>query len=121
MDFQLLLILFAGHYLADYALQSRFMSENKKKVFIEPIGIHSLTAHASIHGLIIGLLSGSFSAGIFVAISHWLIDFVRSSDWLADKLVKSGLIDKKRPMLFGIHLDQFLHLLVILIVAWSIS
>lgn len=121
MDIQLLLTLIAGHYLADYGLQTQFMNEIKPKIFIDPAAIHALTAHAAIHGLIIGLLSSSLTVGIVIFVTHWIIDFVRSSELVIDFFVKNNIIDKKRPRLFGIHLDQSLHIAVIVLVSWSLS
>lgn len=106
MDFQLFLTLVAGHYLADFALQSSFMSESKKLIFLKPIGIHALTGHAFIHALVAGVVSGSFTVATIIGVTHWLID-MRASNWLSAKLGKKG-------DLFGIHLDQALHLAVIL-------
>lgn len=108
MDIQLLLTLLAGHYLADFGLQSRYMAESKKLIFIEAIGFHALTAHAFIHALIAGLLSSSFTVGAFVGITHWIID-MRASTWLNQKL-------GRKQDLFGIHLDQLLHIAVIALV-----
>lgn len=115
MDIQLLLTLIAGHYLADYGLQSRYVAENKGKIFIMPDAFHALTAHAAIHGLVIGLLAGSFNAGLSVAITHWVIDFSRSSEWLMKKL------SIKRDRTFSIHIDQVLHVLMIILVTWRLS
>lgn len=112
MDVQLFFILLAGHYLADFALQPRFMAETKQLVFIEAIGFHSLTAHAFVHALIAGILSGSFAAAAVIGGAHWLID-LRSSR------VVQGLFGKKSS-LFGINIDQTLHILVILFVVVTV-
>lgn len=121
MDIQLLLMLWAGHYLADYSLQTSFMVEQKAKIFITRDGFHALTSHAFVHGLVIGLLAQNLTAGIVVGVTHWIIDFARSSEYLMSYLVKDNVVKKKRDKLFGIHLDQALHLLVILIVVWRLS
>ncbi len=121
MDYQHLVLLWAGHYLADFSLQTRFMSEMKARIFIEDIGIHALTAHAFVHGLVIGLLAQNFAAGVAVGSTHWLIDFIRSSEYVQRVLIKRGILKKKSDKLFGIHADQALHLLVIVIVVWSLS
>jgi hypothetical protein len=112
MDVQLFLTLVAGHFLADFALQTDFMAAKKRKVFVESMGIYALTAHASIHGLVAGLICQNLWAGIVVGSSHWLIDFVRSSDVMTKRLA-----NKKGPGphdTFGIHADQFLHVLVLI-------
>lgn len=105
MDVGLFFLLLAGHYLADFTLQPPFVAENKKLVFLEPIGFHALTSHAMTHGLVAGFLSSSYAAGLVVGISHWLID-LRASRYLQDKL------GKKEPLL-SLHADQLLHTLVI--------
>lgn len=121
MDYQLLMLLWAGHYLADFSLQTQFMSESKAKIFIKDIGIHALTSHAFVHGLVIGLMAKSFTVGLVVGCTHWLIDFMRSSEYMQAFLLRHGIIKKKADTLFSIHVDQAMHLLVISIVVWSIS
>jgi len=96
MDIQLFLMLVAGHYLADYALQSDFMAKNKADALKTAMGFHTLTAHAAIQGLVAGLLSQNFTIGIVVAITHWIIDYGKAAkNW------------------YGINIDQFLHIFVI--------
>lgn len=109
MDVQLLLTLLAGHYLADFGLQTKHMVEKKGLVFIDPMGFHALTAHAFIHALLAGLLSGSFAAAVVVGVTHWLIDFGKASVWLQAQL-------KLKHPPYGIHLDQLLHISVIALV-----
>jgi hypothetical protein len=113
MDWQIFLTLVAGHYLADFGLQTQFMALSKAKVFLEPEGFHALTAHAAIHGLVAGLLSGSFEAALIVAVTHWFIDFGKASEWLMSKLSRKG-------ELYSINVDQFLHISVILLVVLTI-
>jgi hypothetical protein len=97
-------MLVAGHYLADYALQTEFMAKSKRSVFIKSEGFHALTAHAFIHGLTAGLLSQRLSIGVIVGITHWLIDFGKATkNW------------------YGINVDQFLHISVILIAVFFIA
>jgi hypothetical protein len=117
MDLQLLLMLIAGHYLADFALQPQYMAEKKQLVFIEPIGFHALTAHAFIHALVAGLISSNFIVAIAVGITHWLIDFGRGSKLLDDEFphTKGSRNVEQSHGLYGIHLDQALHVLVIYI------
>ena len=56
MDFRLFLMLVAGLYLADFALQDDFMVKNKADAGKTAMGFHVLTAHAAIQGLVAGLL-----------------------------------------------------------------
>lgn len=121
MDVQLLLTLVAGHYLADFSLQTDFMSETKGKIFKQPIGVHTLTGHAFVHGLVAGLLAQNYGAGLAVGITHFLIDFFRASELLMDTLVSKGILQKRKEKLFDIHLDQAMHLFVILLIVWRLS
>lgn len=98
-------MLWAGHYLSDYPLQSAYMAENKAYALITAEGTHTLTAHAFIHGLVAGMLSQSLAAGLIVGVTHWLIDFGKAS-----KLIKRGKLNG----LYGINIDQLLHFSVIL-------
>lgn len=112
MDIQFFLMMVAGHYLADFPLQTEFMASTKTRIFIEPAGFHALTAHAFTHGLVIGLLSHNFTFAVVVGTTHWIIDFVRSSEWLISKLSST------KPVQFNIHLDQVLHISVIALCAY---
>ncbi|MDZ7744331.1 MAG: DUF3307 domain-containing protein [Candidatus Saccharibacteria bacterium] len=113
MDFVLLLTLIAGHYLADFGLQSQHMAAKKQLIFLDPMGIHALTSHAFIHAIIAGLLSGSILAAAIIGSAHWLIDFGKASKWLHKKL-------GKEEGLYGIHVDQALHIAVIFIVVVTV-
>jgi hypothetical protein len=104
MDMQLLLIMWAGHYLSDYPLQSPYMAERKAYALKTSEGTHALTAHAFIHGLVAGVITQNLAAAIAVATTHWIIDFGKAS-----VLLKRG----KRTGLYGINVDQLLHLTVI--------
>ncbi len=117
MDIQLFLLLLGGHYLADFPLQAQFMAENKGWVFIRSIGFHTLTAHAAIHGLVAGLLSQSLLIALTVGITHWLIDFGKASRLLTDKYphTKGARQGGQTHGLYGINIDQLLHVSVILL------
>ena len=88
MSIEHLIIFWAGHYLADFPLQPAFVAEKKGLVFIESIGFHCLTSHASIHGLVAGFIAHSlgfeqwFLFGLIVGLTHWIIDFGKSSKLL---------------------------------------
>lgn len=117
MDLQLFLLLLAGHYLADFALQPQFMAEKKRLVFIESWGFHNLTAHAFIHGLTAGLLSQRLSIAIIVGITHWIIDFGKASQLLDDKFphTKGARSGEQAHGLYGINIDQALHIAVLIL------
>jgi len=122
MDIQLLILLWAGHYLADFPLQPAFVAELKGKVFIESIGFHCLTAHAFIHGLIAGGITQNFGVGLFVGLTHWLIDFGKSSELLKNfPHTKGARNDKQHTGLYGINVDQTLHFIVMIIVALRLT
>lgn len=124
-----LLILWAGHYLADFPLQPAFVAEKKGLVFVESIGFHCLSSHAFIHGLIAGALahflgySDYFLFGLIVGATHWVIDFGKSSVLLDDRFphTKGARVSVQKTGLYGINVDQSLHLLVILACAWFVS
>lgn len=104
MEWQLFFTLLAGHYLADYALQTEFMATRKADALKNAVGFHALTAHAAIQGLVAGLLSQNFTVGAIVALTHWLIDLGKASKGL-----------------YGINIDQTLHILVLLaVVLWVV-
>ena len=111
------LTLLAGHYLADFPLQGDMVAKNKGKVFIESIGFHCLTAHAAIHGLVAAYIAG-FEVGLFVAVTHWLIDFGKSWEgWPENWRITNGAKWAGSPNargLYGINVDQSLHVLVLI-------
>lgn len=118
MSWQLLWTLWAGHYLADFPLQPEFVAKQKSLVFIESIGFHCLTAHAFIHGLVAGVLSGHLWVGAVVGLTHWVIDFGKASKLLVNLPHTKGA--RKGPQtsgLYGINIDQALHLAVIAVIA----
>lgn len=96
----ILLLMLAGHFVGDFVLQPAPMSSGKnrnksREQFDDgfPQWYYWLTAHASTHGLIVYLITGSIFLLIAEFISHWLIDFVK-----CDKSI-------------NLHQDQFLHIL----------
>ena len=119
MDTQLFILLLAGHYLADFALQPRFMAESKALVFVKSIGFHSLTSHAFVHGLTAGLITQSYYAGALVGATHWLIDALKASKVFDDRYphTKGARKNGQTHGLYGINVDQALHLAVLVFVA----
>jgi hypothetical protein len=116
---QLLLTLWAGHYLADFPLQPAFVADLKKKIFQESIGFHCLTAHAFIHGLVAGGITQNFVAGLIVGATHWVIDCGKACELLNDRFphTKGARKGPQTAGLYGINVDQTLHFLVILGIA----
>jgi hypothetical protein len=123
MDIQLFIFLLGGHYLADFGLQSRHMAEMKGRVFIETAGFHNLTAHAAIHGLLTGLITQSLAAALVVAVTHWIIDFGKASELLTDKFphTKGARRHGQKHGLYGLDIDQCLHIVILLGVVVAIS
>lgn len=96
-----LLLLLAGHALADYPLQGEFLAKGKNHRAPLP-GVpwwHCLLAHASIHGALVGLIVGYFTGIVWLAIMLGLLEFAVHA--VVDYVKCDGWID--------IHLDQALH------------
>lgn len=92
--FDMFLLLLVGHFLADYPLQGDFLAKGKNRTAPIP-GVpfwQPMTAHAAIHGGLVGVITGSTTLGIAEFLLHWLID-----DWKC-----RGEIDYNT--------DQFLHI-----------
>lgn len=90
-------LLVAGHALADFPLQSEAIAIEKNRHSKSDLQKHVpwyywLGAHASIHGAIVGLITGSLVLGILEATAHAMIDFGKCEKW------------------YDIHVDQALHL-----------
>lgn len=123
MNIQTLIIFWAGHYLADFPLQPAFVAEKKGLCFVESIGFHCLTAHAFIHGLVAGTIAQNlgftdwFLFGLIVGVTHWLIDFGKSSVLIDDRFphTKGARNQYQKQGFFGINGDQLLHFTVILL------
>lgn len=121
----LFLVLIAGHYLADFPLQPPFVAEKKGLVFKESIGFHCLTSHAAVHGLVAAALAAAcgvdrwFALGVIAVLVHWVIDFGKSSQFLDDRFPHTTGARKgpQRFGLYGINVDQSLHILTALILA----
>ncbi|QIG70512.1 membrane protein [Rhizobium phage RHph_N38] len=83
------------HFLFDYPLQGDFLGTQKVPSF-QPRYIpwyHANFAHAVLHGIPVGIVTGSYTLAISEVLIHFWIDYMKS--------MKA----------FGIHLDQFFHIL----------
>ena len=101
---ELFLLLLMGHAVADFALQTEWIANNKSRHAIpkgydpekhgpmQTIWPYVLTSHALIHGLMVYLVTQNILLGFFETISHWAIDFGKCEKW------------------YGIHTDQWLHI-----------
>ena len=90
--------LLAGHALADFPFQAGPIAIEKNRhsttqLQKEVPWYYWLTAHALVHGLVVGLLTGRPDLGIGEAVLHWFIDFAKCEGWT------------------NIHIDQALHVL----------
>ncbi len=65
------LLLCAGHWLADYPLQSDFLVRAKVE---GPLRAYHLIAHAGIHGAVVLLVTGSALLGLAEWVVHVVID-----------------------------------------------
>lgn len=100
---KLTFLLFCGHALADFALQSEFVAKNKNRHAqrdrilgdsdsTEIIWPWLLGAHSLHHGLVVYLITQNAMISICETIVHAAIDFGKCERW------------------FSFHTDQVLHL-----------
>lgn len=93
----LLFTLLGLHFLADYPLQGAYLSALKNNKCEDALWlgrrlwVQGLVAHSAIHGLFVGLATGSLVLGLLETFAHGLIDFL------------------KGRKIFGPILDQVLH------------
>jgi hypothetical protein len=102
-------MLFLGHCIADFALQSEAMckgkNRNRKPENVPPGQIPTavwpywLTAHAGIHAAMVLLITQSFWLSLLEFVSHWIVDFLKCDNELT------------------VHQDQFLHITFLFIIA----
>jgi hypothetical protein len=71
-----LILLLAGHAMADYPLQGEFLAMGKNRAKPTPFipWYQALGAHALIHGGIVALITGVWWLGVLEAAAHALID-----------------------------------------------
>lgn len=87
--------LVAGHFVADYPLQSDFIANGKKRPGLYGVPwYYILSAHAATHATAVFLITGgNMPLALFEFTSHFAIDHLK-----CEKLI-------------GIHADQWLHIL----------
>ena len=98
----LFIFLLFAHYIADFALQSAFLAENKYKSH------HIMFAHCMIYTGVLSIVLLLFDVLTlaligFILLSHFIIDTLKGLD------IKAGLISIEA--LF--HIDQVLHIVII--------
>ena len=108
---EILLRLLMGHVVMDFWAQSdslaRMKNRNRDSSSFCPPGQkpmtvwpYALTAHALMHGLAVWIATGSAWLCLAETVCHWGIDFGKCDNW------------------YGIHVDQFLH--VVCKLAWCL-
>lgn len=76
----LALVLFAGHFICDYGLQSQYMSQVKNPFDPENKDKPSrliLLGHASIHGAFVAVVTGYPIFGFIETFLHWVADLAK--------------------------------------------
>ena len=90
----LFLKLVAGHFVADYPLQTDFIANGKKRPGLYGVPwYYILSGHAATHATAVCLITGSMVFAAWEFVSHFVIDAAKCE----------GII--------GIHQDQWLHFL----------
>lgn len=75
---QTLLLLLAGHAVADYPLQGEYLAIAKRpKGNPDLAWPYALSAHAMIHSGAVALVTGSPILGVFEFLAHSAIDFAK--------------------------------------------
>lgn len=104
---QTFLTLVAGHFVADFPLQSDAIATGKNRN-LDPakFGVpwfYWLISHAATHALMTGFILQNVYAGMIEFVCHFIIDF--------------GKCEK----IFGIHIDQILHIIckLVLVIIFS--
>jgi hypothetical protein len=89
MDFfELLAVLLGLHALADYPLQGAYLSSLKypgspdAKWLGRGAWKQGLVAHSQIHGLFVGIATGSLWLGLAETVAHGAIDYAKSRRWI---------------------------------------
>jgi Protein of unknown function (DUF3307) len=75
----MLFLLLAGHAIADYPLQGRFLAEGKNRhTMLGKISWpHALAAHSVIHGGFVVAVTGSAALGVAEVLAHGVTDWVK--------------------------------------------
>jgi len=106
MIIQLILLQLLAHILGDFIFQSEKLSSKKESKNLKVHFLHSFTI--GIFSLILSFDFGFWLAAIIIAVSHWVIDYLKSH-------FNSSTKNKFKSSTY-FFIDQFAHLLIILIV-----
>ena len=80
----LFLLLCVGHFFVDYPMQNEFMAIYKSRHAKHPhvkepyLWWHLLTAHAILHGGMVGIITGNMWLGLLEFVFHWFIDLAKN-------------------------------------------
>jgi hypothetical protein len=89
----LLLKLIAGHFVADYPLQSDFIANGKKRPGLYGVPwYYTLSGHAATHATAVYLVTGGMALALVEFFAHFFIDTAKCEKWI------------------GIHQDQWAHI-----------
>lgn len=104
---EIILWILLAHYVLDYPLQGSFLAQTKGEYF------YSLFAHSMIYGLgmaFVFKLLGVFTMwkAIVLVVSHIIIDYK-----------KATAQDKEKSLTTYLYIDQALHIILNLILAFS--
>lgn len=75
---EILFLLIAAHFIADYPLQGGFLAKGKAD---GPLRVWHLFGHSMIHGGSVFLVTGSIFLGVAETIAHMAIDEAKVRGW----------------------------------------
>lgn len=116
MNILMLLQLLFAHLLADFVLQTDSMCENKRHAGIK--GLKNQLFHSLIHGVCSYVFVAQWTnlmLPFFIFLTHFAVDYFK------EKLMETKIAEKmskKKAKVVVFILDQFVHLLVIVILWW---
>lgn len=99
---QMIFLLFCGHAIMDFALQTEWLARNKNRHArkalppemlrnAQVIWPHLMTAHALMHAAAVFYVTQSLKLAFFELVAHWVTDFAKCERWI------------------DFHVDQFIH------------
>lgn len=102
MFFQMLYVLLALHFIGDYVFQNDFVSSGKNRhtQLGKQYWLVILPMHGYLHGFLIWAVTNSLTLAAIETVTHIVIDYLKC--------------EKK----FGFYMDQFLHVLVKVLIAY---
>lgn len=106
--FEIIILLLFAHAIADFAFQSDSMAKGKNRHSFNPTIVPTgqkpcncwfwwMSAHALVNGCLYYFFTGNLLIGVIETVAHFFIDIVKCEN-------------KTNP-----HIDQFLHLIMIVV------